>query len=74
MANTQETQEFCLEFIELYELFPCLWKIKSDVYKDRNLKANCYLKLLDKMKERIPNAKKKKKIREEIRQSQREKR
>lgn len=56
MANTQEGQEFWLEFIELYKSFPCLWKIKSDEYKNRNLKTNCYLKLLEKMKERIPNA------------------
>ena len=36
--------------------FPCLWKVKIDVYKDRNKKLNCYQQLLGKMQEIIADA------------------
>jgi hypothetical protein len=34
-------------FIEFYRSFPCLWKIKSDDYKNRNSKNRAYQKLVD---------------------------
>ena len=59
MASTPpEAQEFWLELIEQYRFFPSLWKIKSDEYKNRNLKADCYKNMVIKMKEHKPNASK----------------
>ena len=35
------------KFIELYRSYPCLWKVKSDKYKNRNLKNRAYDKLIE---------------------------
>jgi sulfatase maturation enzyme AslB (radical SAM superfamily) len=37
---------FLIEFIEEYKKFPCLWRIKSVEYRDRNLKNKAYEHLL----------------------------
>lgn len=42
---------FLVEFIEAYRNFPCLWRIKSNEYKDRNKKNRAYEELLNKYKE-----------------------
>ena len=42
--------------IEEYEKRPCLWKIKSEVYHDRRLKATAYQSLLEKIKDSAPEA------------------
>lgn len=42
---------FLVEFIEEYKKFPCLWRIKSEEYRDRNQKNKAYEHLLNKMKE-----------------------
>jgi len=42
---------FLVEFIEEYKKFPRLWRIKSEKYRDRNLKNKAYKHLLDKMRE-----------------------
>lgn len=42
---------FLIEFIEEYKKFPCLWRIKSEEYRDRNLKNKAYEHLLNKMRE-----------------------
>ncbi|KAL4085314.1 hypothetical protein QTP88_027173 [Uroleucon formosanum] len=55
MATTKNI-EFWREFINLYRELPAVWKIKSDDYKSRDLKSECYVKLIDKLKELEPTA------------------
>ncbi|MPC57844.1 hypothetical protein E2C01_051832 [Portunus trituberculatus] len=55
-ATPPEGQEFWLDFIECYRSFLSLWKIKSEDYKNRNLKGNCYKQLVEMLKEHIPTA------------------
>jgi hypothetical protein len=38
MSHTAANKEFWREFIRLYRSLPALWKVKTDVYKNRNLK------------------------------------
>ena len=35
------------KFIELYRRYPCLWKIKSEDYKNKNLKNRAYDELIE---------------------------
>ncbi|EFA09328.1 hypothetical protein TcasGA2_TC001654 [Tribolium castaneum] len=44
-------REFVLEFIELYRSYPCLWKIKSKEYIDRQKKNDAYGVLVKKLQE-----------------------
>ncbi|KAF5273544.1 hypothetical protein FQR65_LT17135 [Abscondita terminalis] len=39
--------EFLTEFITVYKSFPCLWKIKSKEYSDKNLKQKGYEALVN---------------------------
>ncbi|VVC34168.1 MADF domain [Cinara cedri] len=55
MATTKNI-EFWREFINLYCDLPAVWKIKSDDYKNRDLKSECYVELTDKLKELQPTA------------------
>ncbi|KAK3887126.1 hypothetical protein Pcinc_008716 [Petrolisthes cinctipes] len=55
-ATPPQGQDFWLDFIECYKSFPSLWKIKSEGYKNRNLKANCYKQLVEMLKKHIPTA------------------
>ena len=45
------SREFLTELIELYQSFPCLWRIKSKEYCDRNKKSTVYEKLVEKYRE-----------------------
>ncbi|KAJ8933493.1 hypothetical protein NQ314_013970 [Rhamnusium bicolor] len=56
MANFTNNREFLSEFIDLYRQLPEVWKVKSDVYKNRNLGNLAYEKLIEKLKEVEPNA------------------
>ncbi|XP_075157053.1 uncharacterized protein LOC142230285 [Haematobia irritans] len=54
--NLRKDLVFWSEFLDLYKSFPCLWKVKSPDYKDRGLKAKCYKKMVEKLKEMDPQA------------------
>lgn len=56
MATKNENKIFWLEFIALYHELPELWKVKSEVYKNRIKKNAAYEKLAEKMKEVDPQA------------------
>ena len=47
------------KFVELYRSYPCFWKVKSDEYRNRNLKNRAYDKLIEFRKSAVcPNANK----------------
>ena len=56
MTNFITNREFLSDFIALYRQLPEVWKIKSDAYRNRNLKNVAYEKLIEKLKEVEPNA------------------
>lgn len=66
MTNKVDNEGFWYEFIRLYGSLLATWKIKSDLYKNRILKQECYVQLTNKLEEidTIPdkNITKKKKI------------
>ena len=55
MSDTMEDRTFWREFIDIYRQNPCLWKVKSKEYSDRNLKNSAYEKLVTKLKEKDEN-------------------
>ena len=63
MADLRQcSREFLTEFIALYESFPCIWRVKSKDYSDRDKKGNAYESLVEKFKEIDENANRKKVI------------
>lgn len=50
------TKEFVTEFINLYRQLPCLWKIKSREYTNKNLKNQAYDKLVELCQPVFPDA------------------
>lgn len=51
MDIRQWSKEFTVDFIELYRNYPCLWRIKSSDYSDRNKRNNAYENLCSKLQE-----------------------
>lgn len=52
MADLRQcSREFLTEFIALYESFPCIWRVKSKEYSDRDKKVEAYDSLVEKFKE-----------------------
>lgn len=56
MDSRNSPQKILSEFIELYRENPCLWKVKSSEYSDKNKKNDAYDVLLVKLKEINPNS------------------
>lgn len=54
-----EEKTFMLELIEVYRTLPALWQITSKEYSNRNEKNAQYETLLQKYREKYPNAEKK---------------
>ncbi|XP_073483708.1 uncharacterized protein [Aquarana catesbeiana] len=48
--------DFLIEFIEMYRSLPCLWRVKSSDYSNRQKKAEAYDKLLSLCKSVCPTA------------------
>ena len=49
-------KKFWAEILDLHESMPCLWKIKSSDYCNREFKSNCYSIMVDKLEEIDPDA------------------
>lgn len=56
MEIKKSEREFVLEFLGAYKSLPCLWDMSSEEYVDRRKKMKAYDTLLDKFKERYPEA------------------
>ena len=58
MAAKQRDAErqFILEVLDIYKSLPVLWKIKSNDYSNRMKKDLAYEQLLEKYREKNPNA------------------
>lgn len=56
MSDHTEDRLFWREFIEIYKQHPCIWKVKSKEYSDRNMKNAAYETLVNKLKEKDENA------------------
>lgn len=54
--NNLKEKSILTDFIELYRINPCLWKVKSKDYMDKNKKDSAYKLLLEKLKELNPDA------------------
>ncbi|PNF42420.1 hypothetical protein B7P43_G10954 [Cryptotermes secundus] len=52
------SKDFLVEFIEEFRGHPCIWKVKSKEYHNREMKENAYLALTEKMKTIDPQANK----------------
>ncbi|CAL4059432.1 unnamed protein product, partial [Meganyctiphanes norvegica] len=55
-SRCQERKKFWREFIELYREHPSLWKVKSEAYKNRDIKNAGYAVLIEKMRIVDPKA------------------
>ncbi|XP_023236005.1 uncharacterized protein LOC111635305, partial [Centruroides sculpturatus] len=50
------SRKFLEEFLKIYESEPCLWNLKNKEYFDRNKKEAGYRRLIEKLKEKEPDA------------------
>ncbi|XP_069837156.1 uncharacterized protein [Dendropsophus ebraccatus] len=48
--------EFTREFIESYQALPCLWRVKSKEYSNRQLKGEAFGKLIELCRKYVPTA------------------
>lgn len=52
MADLRQcSRQILTEFIALYENFPCIWRVRSKKYSDRDKKRQAYESLVEKFKE-----------------------
>ena len=56
MSASEDDRRFWIEFIDIYRENPCLWKVKSKEYSDRNKKNAAYDLLVEKMREKDKEA------------------
>ena len=54
--DSANSREVLSDFIDLYQSFPCLWRIKSADYYNKHAKQIAQDKLVEKLKECDPNA------------------
>lgn len=54
----ESDRQFWEEFLNMYQLHTCLWNTKAKEYSDRNLRNEAYGELVNKCKEKFPNANK----------------
>lgn len=52
----EEERHFILECLRLYKNLPALWKVKSEEYTDKQKKNDSYDILVEKYRERFPDA------------------
>lgn len=55
MADKFTRPDFLIQFIDLYRELPCLWKVKSKGYYDRNKRHEALEKLIELCKAVCPN-------------------
>lgn len=58
MSEIWVDKAFWGEFIDIYKCHPCLWNVKTKMYSDRNAKNKAYEVLIEKLKEKCPEANK----------------
>lgn len=51
----REEKEFAIQLISLYREFPCLWKVKSKQYMDKNQRSSALSKMVEVLKKVSPN-------------------
>lgn len=56
MAIVRRTEDIMREFLSTYQKHPCLWKIKSKEYVDRNKREEAYQLLVEILKQINPDA------------------
>lgn len=55
-SNSFMNPQFLNNFIDAYRNYPCLWKVESDEYRDRNKREEALNNLLLMTQETIPTA------------------
>jgi hypothetical protein len=58
MDSMKKSDSFFEYFIEMYKANPCLWKVKSQEYSDKNKKLFAYEKLAEELREKDPSSNK----------------